>query len=218
MKRFVVIGLGNFGASLVETLREHGHEVIVVDGDEDAVDAIGPSASVAVVGDGKSVDTLRRVGAAEADCGIINTGDDLASSVLATLALQELGVPEIRVKVVSTEHARAMERLGATETVFPERVAAQNLGVRLSGRGLKKFVSLGDGHSLQEMAVPAPWKGRTLVELDLRREHSISVVAIRNTAEETLHLPPDPNRALVGTDSLLVAGRDEDLEKVAELK
>ncbi len=74
MKRFVVIGLGNFGASLVETLHEHGHEVIVVAADEDAVDAIAPHASVAIVGDGRSVETLRRVGAAEADCGIINTG------------------------------------------------------------------------------------------------------------------------------------------------
>ncbi len=217
MKRFVVIGLGNFGSSLVETLHEHGHEVIVVDGDEDAVDSIAPHASVAIVGDGRSVETLRRVGAAEADAGIINTGNDIAASVLSTLALQELEIPEIRVKVISREHARAMERLGVTETIFPERDSAHDLGTRLSGRDLKNYLVLGDGHSLQEMAVPPPWKGKTLGDLDLRSEHAISVVAVRNAAAETMQLPPDPGRALVGTDTLLVAGRDSDLAKVAEI-
>ena len=218
MKRFVVIGLGNFGASLVKTLHEHGNEVIVIDGDEEAIDGIASNASVAIVGDGRSVETLRRVGAAEADCGIINTGEDIAASVLSTLALQELEVPEIRVKVVSEQHARAMERLGVTETIFPERDTAHDLGTRLSGRDVKSYTGIGDGYSLQEMAVPVPWKGKSLRDLSIKEDFGVFVLAVKSSTQAAMQLPPDPERALVGTDTLLMAGRDADLEKVAKVK
>ena len=40
MKRFVVIGLGNFGASVAEVLYAHGQDVTAVDVNPDAVDRI----------------------------------------------------------------------------------------------------------------------------------------------------------------------------------
>ena len=39
-KQFLVIGLGRFGASVARTLCELGHEVLAIDDDEDAVEAL----------------------------------------------------------------------------------------------------------------------------------------------------------------------------------
>ena len=41
--------------------------------------------------------------------------------------LKDLGVADIYVKVVSHDHARVVEYMGVTETIFPERESALNL-------------------------------------------------------------------------------------------
>ena len=50
MKRYVVIGLGNFGSSVAEVLSAKGQEVIAIDRDGTAVDRIAPLVAKAVVG------------------------------------------------------------------------------------------------------------------------------------------------------------------------
>ena len=40
MKRFIVIGLGNFGAAVAETLYGLGHEVVALDTDPDRVESV----------------------------------------------------------------------------------------------------------------------------------------------------------------------------------
>ncbi len=218
MKRFIIIGLGNFGSSIAETLHAQGHDVLALDTRELPVDRIAPHVTRAAVGDGRNLETLERLGARDADVGIVSTGDDITASLLATLALRDLGVKEIYVKVISRDHARVAARLGVTETIFPERESAINLGTRLAQKSLFNYVDLGEGFGLQEMAVPDVWEGHTLRELDLRRKHHISILAIHDVLTGQMHLPPDPDAPLKDSDTLLVAGRDEELEKLARLK
>jgi trk system potassium uptake protein TrkA len=215
MKRFIIIGLGNFGASVAEALHARGHEVVAVDPRGDAVDRIAAHATRAAVADGRSLEALERVGSRGADVGVVSTGDDITASILATLALKDLGVKEVFVKVVSRDHARVMERVGATETVFPERDTALELAARLSGTALLNYVRLGSGFSIQEMAVPDDWVGKSLRELELRRRYSISVIGIHEVLGDRIVAAPDPDVVLKDSDTLLVAGRDDDLARVA---
>ncbi len=215
MKRFVVIGLGNFGSSVAETLHAQGHEVIAVDKEEDNVDLIAPNVTRAAVGDGRHLPTLERIGARKADVGIVSTGDDITSSILATMALRDLEVREVYVKVISRDHARVMERIGVSDTIFPERESALALGTRLSSAGLLNFVRLGPDFSLQEMAVGDEWAGKTLRQLRLRQRYKINVVALHDVLKDQMIPAPDPDVVLKDSDTLLVAGRDEDLAKAA---
>lgn len=218
MKRFVVIGLGNFGGSLAEALHARGHEVVVVDANGEAVDRIAPLVSRAAVGDGRNLTTLEKLGVRGADAGVVSTGDDIAASILATMALRDLEVQDVYVKVISQDHARVMERIGVTETIFPERESAIALGTRMSGSALLNFVHLSQDFGLQEMAVPMAWNGKTLRELQLRRNYGISVVALHDVLTDHMTGVPDPDSPLKESDTLVVAGRDEDLAKVAEVK
>jgi trk system potassium uptake protein TrkA len=215
MKRFVVIGLGNFGASAAEALHAQGHEVIAVDPREEAVDRIAPRVTRAAVADGRSLEALERVGAKGADAGIVSTGDDITASILATLALRDLGVREVFVKVISRDHARVMERIGATETVFPERDTALELASRLSGSAILNYARIAAGFSVQEMAVRSDWVGKTLRELELRRRYGITVIGLHDMLHDQIVGTPDPDLVLKGSETLLVAGRDDDLARVA---
>lgn len=218
MKRFVVIGLGNFGAGVVEALHRGGHDVIAVDTDESAVDRIAPFAGRAAVGDGKDVRTLERIGAADADAAVVSTGDDITASVLTTLALRDLGVSEIYVKVVSRDHARVMDKLGVAETIFPERESALRLGRRIATRTVLNYVSLAPGFGVQEMAVPDGWVGRSLRDLHLPRDYRIAVIAVHDVLTDVMASVPDPDAPLKESDTLFIAGRDEDLARLARVR
>ena len=215
MKRFVIVGLGNFGSSVAEALYRDGHDVIALDLREEAVDEMASHCSRAAVGDGRNTETLERIGAKEADAAVISTGDDITASVLTTLSLKDLGVEEIYVKVISRDHARVMKRLQVTETVFPERDSGVDLANRISGQGVLNYVRM-SGVSIQEMVVHDDWVGHTLRDLDLRATYDLTIVAVHNVNTDTVLTPPDPDETLRRSDTLLVAGTEEALERVSQ--
>ncbi|MCB1032691.1 MAG: TrkA family potassium uptake protein [Acidobacteria bacterium] len=214
MKRFVVVGLGNFGSAVAETLSELGHEVAALDTSEEAVDRLADRIARAAVGSGLEASVLERIGARSADAAIISTGDDITASALTTLALKDLGIKEIYVKVVSRDHGRVMERLGATETVFPERDSAQRLARQIASRRVVKFVELAPGFSLQEMAVPDRWVGRSLRELDLPHSFRVVVVGIHDYVTGNFGVVLDPDAPLTTSDTLILVGGNKDLERL----
>lgn len=217
MKRFVIVGLGNFGSSVAEALHSIGHEVAALDRAPDRVDHMASRVSRAAVGDGRELETLRRVGAEGADAAVVSTGDDITASALTTLALKDLGIDEIYVKVISYEHARLIEKLGVTETIFPERESGIRLGKRISSRSLLNYVQLGEDFSVQEMAVPTAWVGSTLRDLELPKRMRVTVVAVHDMLMGTITPVPDPDAVLKESDTLLVAGTDRDLARAAKL-
>jgi len=217
MKRFVVVGLGNFGSGIAESLYRRGHDVVAVDIDEDAVDRISPHTSRAAVGDARQADVLDQIGADEADTAIVSTGDDMTASMLSVLALTDLGVDDIYVKVISTDHARIMNALGVSETIFPERESAVNLASRLSEYGVLNYVRMAGDLSVQEMVVLEEWRGKTLREIGVRHRFHLIVIAVHDTASGDVAVPPDPDEPLSTTDTLLVAGTEARLEELANM-
>lgn len=218
MKRFVVIGMGNFGFTAADGLSRNGHDVIAIDRDGGVIDRTAEYVARAVAGDGTDLETLRRIGAADADAAIVSTGDDITASILATMALHDLKIREVYAKVVSEEHARVLKRLGVTETIFPERDTARELATRLGSSAVFKYIKLGADFSLQEMGVPNTWFGRTLRDLELRQRFEITVVALHDHLTDRITPSPDPDYQLRDSDSLLVAGSDSALQKAAKLR
>jgi len=217
MKRYVVIGLGNFGSAVAETLYGAGNEVAALDLDASRVEGMANRVTRVAVGDGTDSRSLRRLGAEDADAAIVSTGGDVTASAMAALVLRDVGVPDVFVKVMSGDHARLIEKIGVTETIFPERESGLRLGRRLSNGALLNFVPLGAGFSVQEMAVPNGWVGHTLRDLQLRRRLGVTVVAVHDILQGKMHNLPDPDAPLKESDTLLVAGSDDDLAKAASV-
>jgi trk system potassium uptake protein len=215
-KRFVVIGLGNFGMTAAETLHARGHDVAALDVDPEKVDRVGPAVSRAAVGDGRQRAVLERLGAGEADAAVVSTGDDLAASVLATLALRDLKVREIYVKVISHDHARIMDQLGVTETVFPERESAIRLAERLVSTEILDYIRIGPDFFLQEMAVPDDWVGHSLRELALPRRYRIQILAVHDMLTDSIAPVPNPDALLKESDTIMVAGTQDVLRRLTE--
>jgi trk system potassium uptake protein TrkA len=133
--------------------------------------------AVFLVGDATKREVLEEAGADGADVGIVAIGEPLGASILTLLAMRDVGIKATYVKVISEDHARIADALGATDTVFPERQAATNLASRITSGTLLHYTAYGEQFGIQEMAVPDSWPGKTLQDLKLPTQYEIQVVA-----------------------------------------
>ena len=213
MGRYVVIGLGGFGSAVARTLEELGHEVIVVERNGVLVDRAAEWVTRAVEGDATDPSVLRGAGVLGAEAAIVSTGENLAGSILATVSLHDLGIRDVYVKAGNETESRAFNALGVVEAIIPEQEAGERLARRIVKRAVLDYQPLCVGHSIQEMAVPEGWVGRTLRNL-AARELGVQVIAVRDALTDSARVPPDPDAALKDSDSLVVAGSDAALEKL----
>lgn len=217
MARFLVVGLGNFGASVATSLHQMGHEVAAVDLDPRRTEHVAALLGKVLAGDGTDLALLDRLDARQADTAIVSTGDDVSASVLTAIALRDLGVTDIHVKVISDLHARILGKVGVSDTIFPERESAQYLAHRVGNRAILRYVELQPGLAAQEMTVPQRWVGRSLRDLELPRRYGITVIAVRDREGGALSQSPDPKEPLQESSTVLLAGDDEALARVARL-
>jgi trk system potassium uptake protein TrkA len=217
MKRYAVIGLGAFGSWVARTLTRSGHDVISIDRDGERVDRFAHEVARAVVGDAADPLVLRKNGVAGVDAAVVSTGDDLAASILTVLALKELGVQRVIVKVPSMEASRALERFDV-DVVFPDREAAERLAYTLGSSGVLEYMALGKEHSIQEIGVPYPWIGKSLRELALPTTEGIQVVALYDALTGSWDAVPAADRVITDSDVAIVAGSTERIEQLLRRK
>ncbi|OYV03134.1 potassium uptake system protein, partial [candidate division bacterium WOR-3 4484_18] len=127
MKRFCVIGLGKFGISVAKALSRKGAEVLAIDTDEERVNEASNFATQAIILDATDKEALQRIGIQDIDAAIVAVGKDMASSILITSLLKELGVKYVVAKALSPLHGKVLEKVGADRVVFPER----DMGMRV---------------------------------------------------------------------------------------
>jgi trk system potassium uptake protein TrkA len=217
-KRFVVLGLGSFGAALARQLCENGCRVTGVDRERDLVEDLKDVLYEAVIGDVTDRDTLNALTLKDAHAVFVSLGEDLEPSLLATLHAKELGARRIVAKGVNDVHGRILKRLGVERVVFPEAEIAKELANRETWPNVLDYMPIDPEYSFLEIATPDSISGQTLREADLRRTHNIWVVGMKDTLSGRFEMFPDPETRLRDDHLLLVAGRKTDLERFRELQ
>ena len=212
--KFCVIGLGNFGAEVAETLYEEGHEVVAIDLNKSRIQDIRDSCSYAILGDAANKEFLEAQGVHEMDAVIVATGDRSHLSTLITLFLKELKVPRIFVKAVSEDHGRILDRVGATDVIFPEKDMARRIAHTLSSPNILEFIPLSGEYSLSETEPPNDFIGKTLRELDLRNEFQVTVIAIKDVLTDKLIPAPPANYRIKDSDVMVLIGKTEDVDRL----
>lgn len=219
MRQAAVIGLGNFGFSVAQHLAVRGCQVVCVDQDMEKVQAIKDFVLHAVQADATDESALRAIGISEVEVAVISLGDNREASILAAMILQDLGVKEIVVKVVSDLHARVLKRLGVSRVVFPEKDMGRRVAEKLVAPRILEHLELSEEYGIEEVVPPEEFVNETIGELKLRTRFGVSVLAIRRQKaagkEEVMVNPTRDDRILPG-DLLIVIGHEADLEKLRE--
>jgi len=212
-KKFCVIGLGSFGFHVASTLFADGHEVIAIDSDRDKVQAVKDCSDQAILGDAANKEFLDAQGVREVDAAVVSTGERSHLSTLITLYLKELKVPRILVKAISEDHGKILEKVGATEVIYPEKDMARKIAHSLSTPNILEFIPLAEEYSLSETVPPRHFIGKTLVELDLRRRFHVTIIAVKDVLTDQFIPAPPPTYVIKDSDILILIGKTADVEK-----
>ncbi|MFA6472770.1 MAG: TrkA family potassium uptake protein, partial [Candidatus Latescibacterota bacterium] len=224
MKRFLVVGLGLFGAELARTLHAKGAEVIGIDNNMEIIESMKDYLTSAVNVDCTNEEALRSLNLENIDTAIVAIGEDREVSILATAILKDIGIENIIARRKGDIHRKILEKVGATRIVSPEINIADQLARNLISPGLMEHIALPDGHTIFQMQAYPEFYNKTLIELDFRRNYGLLVVGIQrkvtNISEsgeiyyetQTISLP-SATEAIKPDDILVLVGMQKDIEK-----
>lgn len=214
-KQIAIIGLGHFGWELALSLAGTC-EVLAIDRDQALVDEIADRVHRALALDTRDEHALASVIPPDIDEVIMSMGENLESSILCTLYLKRLGVPMIRVKALSDDHAVVLRQVGADQVIFPERETARRLAEHIINPNLLDFVPLGGDYQAREIVLPAIFAGQTLAGASLRARYNVFVISVRRPEPQAVHFLPGPDFTLQSNDVLVLIGREDDLRRMEE--
>lgn len=215
MKQFAILGLSYFGKDVLEELMELGADIMIIDKDRTVIDAYKDYPVSAVVMDIMNEESLARILPKGLDGVVIDMGEKIEASILATSYCRKLGIPRIFVKAVTEGHADILDMVGATKIIFPHREAAKRITPLLVSSGLLNYLPVSGKLVIAEIIVPEKLVGLSLLEANLRRTFSINLISVKNGENEEYGLFTPEYRFRAG-DIALVSGMDESIEIFAE--
>ncbi len=207
-----VIGMGRFGLALAQELHASGADLIIVDKDEEKINAARELTENAFIVRNLEKKTLLDAGMGSCDVAVVGIGEHIDTSILTTLTLVSMGIPKVIAKATSIEHGLILEKLGA-EVVYPERDMAIRLAHRLETSQALDFVQLSEKINISKFALPGQAVGQTVVQVNLRNRFGLNIIAIENSGRVEESIRPD--YTFRTGDILYLSGSKEGFGKLA---
>ena len=207
---FGIIGTGRFGMAVAEELLARGKDVIAIDKDPVMLRRLTNTAAEIFVINDMSMEALMETGIQEADTVIIGIGKDIENSILATLNVIELGVKKVIAKVITVDHAKILNKLGA-EVVFPELEIGKRTAIRLCESLAEDILPLSDEFSILQMKTPEALDGRSVGEIGIRSKDGMSLIAAVKDGKANGNIGPDT--ILSKDETIVLSGSNKALDR-----
>ena len=211
-KSYAVIGLGQFGMSVAETLAESDCDVLAIDAREENIQEIADKVTYAVRADVREPEVLRTLGVQNVDVAVIAVAENMEASIMATMQAKELGVPYVLAKAMNALHGKILEKIGADRVIYPEQSMGLRVARNLMSGGFLDVFELSTEFSMAEFPVPTEWIGKSLQELQLRESHDLNIIAIKVGDDVEINL--DPVKPLEADWHLMAIGKNKVLERL----
>jgi trk system potassium uptake protein TrkA len=226
--KFVVFGLGSFGASLSAQLVQLGHEVIGVDHKMETVDKYKHIITHAIALDSTSKEAVEQLPVRDVDAAIVGIGENEGATIMTTALLKQMGVKRIICRVTSPLQKIVLEAMDMHEFISPEASSAERLAFKLDLPGVVDAFQINPDYRLLEIGVPQRYVGKSIDELDLPKRYKLVLVTILKSMsrkslfgqdKEQLHvLGIVPSQTVLQKgDVLLLFGATRDLEEFMDV-
>lgn len=227
MKLFVIIGLGQFGRHTAKTIYAGGGDVIAIDKNENRVERIKDEVGQAICADATDIDVLRTIGVAKADTAVVALGEtDLEASIMACMALNDLGVGRLIVRSATELHGRILSRVGATRVIYPEKQMGEQLALSILASGVLEQITLSTGQTVAHIRPRREFIGKTIKESSINERYRLAIIAMqrpkksvddRGELQEDLMLisVPSSDTVIEDDDILVVVGNHAQIEHVS---
>ena len=214
---YIICGFGRVGRRVAEEFQHEGARFVVLDFSEEAKEAAAEENLLFVEGNGTDDDDLREAGLDRAR-GLIAASDDDADNLYITLSARSVRDDLFIVARASNEEAAKKIRLaGADRVVQPYQAAGRmmaSLTLRPQVTAFVDVVTTASGNDLRfeeiEVTTASGQGGKSIRELDIRKETGALVVALRKQ-DGTFDTTPTPEAVLDVGDVIIAAGTEEEL-------
>ena len=188
-----IIGLGRFGSALAATLAEADKELMVLDRSEEKIRQARNYTEHAYVVKDLQKETLRETGIQNCDVVVVCIGDKVDVSILTTLNVINLGVPQV---------------------VYPERDMAVRLARRLISKRIFNLFELDQNVDISEIKTTRKLTGQSVRDAQLRNRYGINIIAITRGGWLTTDVSPD--YVFQDEDTVIVIGEREKIKRLAD--
>lgn len=211
-KQIMIIGLGQFGMALAQTLTERGVDVMAVDISQEKVDTAAGFVTHAVAADVTDENALAQLLPQERDSVICAMGSSAKeSTIICTALLRQLGCKHIVARAGNATYRRILFMVGAHEVIIPEQDFGRRFATHLLYRNMIADYSASE-LNLTEIKLPQSMVGKTLVQLALPKKYGIIVAAVRRNGVLNR---PEPEKPLETGDMLLIVSDENAIAKLS---
>ena len=210
-----VIGLGRFGSSVAGALYNLGHDVLAIDVNEDRVQGMMGRVTYPVTGNASNESVLRELGIQDYSAAVVAVGSDIVVSVMTCVLLKTMGLGLIVARAQNELHGNTLERIGVDRVVYAETESGVRLAHNLFNPNVQQYMELAPNFGISMLRAPEKYADKTLKELGFsspRDKYGLAVVAVKRGKDITLN--PDGDDRLRPGDTLVLAGRDENFERL----
>lgn len=212
-KQYLVIGAGRFGTALATTLFNLGHEVVVVDNNEERVEDIMDEVTHVVIMDATEEEALAKLELASFDRVIVAIGNNLEASILTIVAAKNQGAKHLISKATSETSARVMVKVGADEVVRPEHDMGVRVAKYIATPTIDDAFSLGDNYEVIEFTAQRKLCG-SLRDLKLANRFGVQVIAVNRQGK--LEISPNADFVIAPGDNVVIIGETRAVERLRD--
>ena len=222
--KYIIIGLGSFGASLAIKLTKQGNEVIGVDTNMDKVDDFKERISHTICMDATDEYTVSGLPLKDTDVVVIAIGENKGANIMATALFKNFQVKRLISRSIDSLHEKVLLAIGVDEILHPEEESAERWAKKFCLKGLVNSFELNDDFSIVEVRIPLQYYGVSIKESNIREIYNLLILTtISNTEVKSLigktrkvtevKGVANPNSILNKDDLLVVYGANTDIKK-----
>jgi trk system potassium uptake protein TrkA len=227
--KYIIIGLGNFGASLAQKLTAEGNEVIGIDTNMSKVDTYKEKISHTICMDSTDEFTVSGLPLRETDIVIVAIGEDQGANVMTTALLKNLQVKRLISRAINPLHEKVLQAIGVDEIVHPEEETAERWAKKLCLNNIVDSFELNKEFSIIEAKVPSDYIGKTVREINFKKEYNLLVLTIikkvevksilgKTKVESQIQGVLSADNQLEPNDILVMYGHNKDLQSFLKKK
>ena len=217
---YAVIGVGQYGLAIAETLVERGCQVHVYDTDEKKIETLKDDVALAVTLDCTDKYALEEQGIAFCTTVVIAIGDNFEATVLACVNLKEINENLRIIARASTPQQRMiLNKLGIHEVLSPEKEVANAIAEKVINPNVVNSLLLPDSFEIAEIKVPSSLVGKAVKEVNFVK-YELNLITVKVIEEGKMHIMgvPTPDTIFQLNATLLLFGLKKNIEKFLVIK
>lgn len=214
-KSILVIGLGRFGRHMTQKFLENGHDVMVIDSNEERADAAVDFVQQILIGDARDERFMKTIGVSNFDLVVVAIGDNFQTVLEITVLLKDLEAKYIIARANREIHHKLLLRNGADYVVYAEKEIADRLAIKYGADNIFDFIELTEDVGIYEIATPKAWHNKTIIELSVRNKYNVNIIAVKEDGK--LNPMLSPQYKFNENATLMIMGSTKDVAKITKL-